>query len=45
LQVEHVRLGKQLRPEHVEQLQVAEKKLVDWLQGQKEKVAAPNIEE
>lgn len=45
LQVEHVRLGKQLRPEHVEQLQEAEKKLVDWLHGQKEKVAAPNTVE
>ncbi|MFN3461805.1 MAG: hypothetical protein ACK4ZN_12410 [Oceanibaculum sp.] len=45
LQVEHVRIGKQLLPVHVEQLQPAEKKLVDWLQGQKEGAAAAKLEE
>lgn len=45
LQVEHVRIGKLLMPEHVEQLQPAEKKLVDWLQGQKEGVAVAHPEE
>lgn len=45
LQVEHVRIGKQLLPEHVEQLQAAEKKLVEWLQSQKESPAAPKVEE
>ena len=45
LQVEHVRIGKNLLPEHIDQLQVAEKKLVDWLQGQKESVAVPKVEE
>jgi hypothetical protein len=45
LQVEHVRIGKQLLPVHVEQLQPAEKKLVDWLQGQKEDAAAARLEE
>lgn len=45
LQVEHVRIGKQLLPVHVEQLQPAEKKLVDWLQGQKEVAAAAKLEE
>lgn len=38
LQVEHVRIAKQLLPAHVEQLQSSEKKLVEWLRNQKEAV-------
>ena len=45
LQVEHVRIGKQMLPVHIEQLQSSEKKLVEWLQNQKESEVATRLEE